>query len=628
MAARDRLFRFLFVSAALLFLQAGPVFAHFHTFTPDNEKGYGRPGDAITWDYFWGHPYELILFDAETPEFHVVSPEGKKQPVQLKETKTIDPDTKRKRTTFKVRYTPEQIGDSWLCLEAPDDVVEEEGVVWRDYVKQCIHVMAEVAWDPSDASGDRGEVCFGTVCGDSGPAAPADTGGTPPPPVDTDEGGPDATTPPPGPDVVVGPDVPEEPDCVTAADCPAGWRCEVGECVEPQDCETTGTCPVENGANIVVNPVGDLWFSYMPGAPLPVQRTVDIANDGTGTLEIYDVDLMAGTPPDFDITDRPALPLRLESGDMARVEVTFTETSPLPGPGTLSILSSDPDQSSVRVRLLPQPKGRTETPVPCIQVYPTSLDFGRMERGQSLPLDFTIQSCGTAVLMVQEIRRGAGFFGMLPLSDEFQLTPPPVGQMILAPTQSATQTITFTAGLAGLKTGHFTVVSTDPDQPDVDVAVKAESTAPAMETQGIHIQLDWDSDNCDVDMHLIRPGGTFYRAPGDCYYGNMSPDWGTAGDYVDDPFLDVDNVWGFGPENTNLQEPLPGVYKVVIHYYSDSYNGSNSTSTNATVRVYHYGQLAGEFGPVYLDSTGAMWDVCTIDWPSRTIVELGDVYTR
>ncbi len=487
---------------------------------------------------------------------------------------------------------------------------------------------AEVSGDGAGTPPEGDQMwCFN--CEADVPVSP-DAGETPPDAEAAPDAAPDAPAAPDGAsaDVPLAPDLGDvaEPECRFLIDCGAGYTCQNGRCVATGTCEERGTCPAPSGSgDIEVSPAEGLWFSYMPGTGVAIAQGLLIANAGEGDLEVRSVILAAGAP-DFQLTVQPTWPLLLHQGEMERIEVTFQEISPLPRQGLLVLRTNDPDEAEVRVDLVPQPKGPTAEPEPCIQITPSVLNFGSVVRGTAVERSFTIRSCGDATLVVQTIRRGSGFFGMLPLSEEFQLTPPPAGQLLLQPGQEHTQTVTFTAGLAGVKNGHWEVVNNDPDQGTARVEVNAESQAPPIETQGIHVQLEWDSDNCDVDTHFLRPGADFNNIPGDCFYMNMSPDWGTAGDFVDDPFLDVDNVWGYGPENVNIQEPQPGTYKIIIYYYRDSYNDSPSTDTRATVRVYHYGQLAATFGPTYLASTGWTWDVCTIDWPSLTITTLGQVY--
>lgn len=121
--------------------------AHFHTFWPDKWHCYAKRGRTITWYYFWGHPYEKIVFDTKEPYFYVVKPDGGRDPVRSKASKMRDEETGKRRRTYEVMYEPTVIGDSYLCLESPAYFVEEEGLFLKDYVKQCIHVMAEQGWE-------------------------------------------------------------------------------------------------------------------------------------------------------------------------------------------------------------------------------------------------------------------------------------------------------------------------------------------------------------------------------------------------------------------------------------------------------------------------------------------------
>ena len=141
--------------------------------------------------------------------------------------------------------------------------------------------------------------------------------------------------------------------------------------------------------------------------------------------------------------------------------------------------------------------------------------------------------------------------------------------------------------------------------------------------EDIHVELAWDIDISDVDVHLINESqnGQFFQAPFDCYYANMSPDWGPAGSYGN-PTLDLDDVNGYGPENINIVSPEDGVnYMVVIHYYSDDGVGG----TNATVRIYISGELKYE-RVQNLNQTGRTWEVARISWPNGTIQPIDNVY--
>ncbi len=148
----------------------------------------------------------------------------------------------------------------------------------------------------------------------------------------------------------------------------------------------------------------------------------------------------------------------------------------------------------------------------------------------------------------------------------------------------------------------------------------------AVPWQAIHVELAWDIDVSDVDLHFVDEtvGGSFYQAPFDCYYGNTNPNWGSASDALDDPRLDIDDVDGFGPENINLDKPINSHrYHIYVHYFSDDGLGS----TNGTVRLYLNGTLQYE-GIKLLPGTDQVWDVATVDWPSGAITEINTLFTN
>lgn len=101
-------------------------------------------------------------------------------------------------------------------------------------------------------------------------------------------------------------------------------------------------------------------------------------------------------------------------------------------------------------------------------------------------------------------------------------------------------------------------------------------TSDALNNQ-YHIQITWDKDNTDVDLHFLWGGRE------DCYYGDKTPSWGDA---EHSPKLDVDDTDGYGPENITIQAlPGPGHYKIWVYYYSDHDNGG----TNVTAHIYKDG---------------------------------------
>lgn len=128
----------------------------------------------------------------------------------------------------------------------------------------------------------------------------------------------------------------------------------------------------------------------------------------------------------------------------------------------------------------------------------------------------------------------------------------------------------------------------------------------------LHVQLRWPTLGADVDLHLIRPNGTF-RSQNDCYYANRSPDWGIAGNSCDNPRLDIDCITQCTVENIRLSRLENGVYTVTVHYFSDHDRGP----TTPRVTVWVQG-VRHDFSLAQLNDN-QIWTVCTIDWPSKRV---------
>jgi len=131
----------------------------------------------------------------------------------------------------------------------------------------------------------------------------------------------------------------------------------------------------------------------------------------------------------------------------------------------------------------------------------------------------------------------------------------------------------------------------------------------------ISIELTWNTSNTDVDSHLIAPCYAMWDSFGDCYYGHKNPDWdNSGGSSAGDPSLDVDDTWGYGPENIVLvAPPFDGVYQYKVHYYSDHGYGPSTV----TVKIWINGVKVFEGNRTM--SSGQVWDCACISWPSGTV---------
>ena len=85
------------------------------------------------------------------------------------------------------------------------------------------------------------------------------------------------------------------------------------------------------------------------------------------------------------------------------------------------------------------------------------------------------------------------------------------------------------------------------------------------------------------------------------------PDWGEAGDTKDDPFLDIDNTDGIGPETATINKPANGTYMVIVHAYDTS-----KGPTTAVVKAYAHG-TEEKSASLLMTQTDTCWKVFTID---------------
>jgi hypothetical protein len=139
------------------------------------------------------------------------------------------------------------------------------------------------------------------------------------------------------------------------------------------------------------------------------------------------------------------------------------------------------------------------------------------------------------------------------------------------------QEVPFTSVIVG----EYTVVTEARDA----MGHTAQCETPVtMAGHGLRVELSWNTNATDVDLHMIR--GT------DCYYGNRRPDT-TLGDESRQRWLDTDDTDGEGPENIRVDVPeVDEEYRVGVHYYSAH---SNTASTTAIVVIYCGDQYVTRF---------------------------------
>ena len=169
------------------------------------------------------------------------------------------------------------------------------------------------------------------------------------------------------------------------------------------------------------------------------------------------------------------------------------------------------------------------------------------------------------------------------------------------PAPASEATTRLTPDIAGVY--EVTVVATDDD----GLTGQCTTIVNAGNVDGVRVEMFWDRDTGDMDLHLLNNEATGWAGRGgdrndDCYYSNCntrgSPtpvlDWYGPAD-EDDPRLDIDDVDGRGPENINIFRPRAGTYRVGVHGFSGG--GDHPV----TVRIYCGGSTTTPrqtYGPV------------------------------
>ncbi len=137
----------------------------------------------------------------------------------------------------------------------------------------------------------------------------------------------------------------------------------------------------------------------------------------------------------------------------------------------------------------------------------------------------------------------------------------------------------------------------------------------------LYVEVVWDHPQTDFDLHFLAPGASV-SSPGDCYWGNPTPDFGVQGDPLDDPYLSRDDLAGFGPEIVTYPEPADGSYRIIVDFVKD--NGAQLPSSEVTLRVYQYGLIVAEFTR-NLSTARTLWNVGAVEWPSGDVTPVDSV---
>lgn len=187
----------------------------------------------------------------------------------------------------------------------------------------------------------------------------------------------------------------------------------------------------------------------------------------------------------------------------------------------------------------------------------------------------------------------------------------PSGSSVRMPTGSDAVRSGFEPDLAGDYIGQL-VVTTDDGRRSEPCQVTLES----IPAEDLWVEMFWGRSGDDMDLHLMQAGGRL-ESSDDCYFANCTGglSWGAAGT-ADDPYLDLDDIPGTGPENINIAAPYSGSsYEVYVHDYPGSVY---SSSNDVTVRVYINGAKLYDQTKT-ISGEDSYTHFATINWSSGTV---------
>jgi hypothetical protein len=351
--------------------------------------------------------------------------------------------------------------------------------------------------------------------------------------------------------------------------------------------------------------------------------SLSIRNDGNMELSVTAIDFSADTPSPavFGAQGVFPVPTFIQPGTAQSVSFYGTPNAPSPITGTLIISSNDPARPTVDVPFLIQ---GAQAPTAVGRVKSINGVANSAAAPSIEPLDNVVISGDQSV--------DANGVAANIVSWQWELVSKPVESSVTLSSPNAVDTGFRFSSASGVVNGldvagTFEVSLTVTDVNGAQSTNNAVVVLNSVPTEGLHIQLTWSADVNDIDLHLGRGNTPDWCSTDDCYYANCtpgdsfnSPDWDGGGYGGEgDPTLDIDDLSGFGPENTNIGTAPNGSYVVGVHAFS------LSAATDVTVKIFVGGALEAEFQG-HLDDDDDFWEVARVDVNGATNVVGIDTY--
>jgi hypothetical protein len=335
----------------------------------------------------------------------------------------------------------------------------------------------------------------------------------------------------------------------------------------------------------------------------------------------------------FAFTGRPPGPdEEIAPGQSVVLAVRFTPDALGNYAGLFRVLSNDPDEgdgsSNGTDNILIALGGIGVTPPECaIKIK----SVNGVEVGDSVP---EIEPLDNVILSLEDSTPSSADGSISGYAWSIPANGRPVGSTVQLTTDSAETTgFTFDDDLGIDLAGTYTVRAQVFDNLGTASVNECEIQFEAIPKDHFLVQLTWDTPENDLDLHVTRaddagvfcitntsgdtPAGLLTSACSngrDCNFATCQgggPEWdGVTGETAGDPSLDIDDINGFGPENTNVDLMGPGEYLIGVNEYS----GTSEYEAGATVRIFIYGRIAAELFKQM--DVGDWWEAAMVRWPT------------
>ncbi len=326
---------------------------------------------------------------------------------------------------------------------------------------------------------------------------------------------------------------------------------------------------------------------------------VTLTSVGTADLIITEIGFTTETFSGFGFVGSTKTPATVKitgaNGLPGQIQLTVRLTVPAgttgPVTGGIHLKTTDPDQVDV---VIPMTATINRAPVGVIAM------LGNSSPGELVSLDGSGSSDPD---------------GDSPITFKWTIRSKPLSSTtaINEPTRALTS-----MRLDPLVPGAYEVQLDLTDSTGVKSCTPARATVVAAPAQKLLVEMFWDNPGTDLDLHVLKAEASgLFSVTDDCFFQNRKPMWGVTP--ADNPELVRDALTGYGPEVFGYQNPIDSTYRAVVVFNSELL--SATPQSKATVRVYEFGVLKGEFSKT-LTKANEVWEVAFVTWPSGVIREI------